>query len=241
MPLKSSDEQLQARGFLSEAAYLDFKARLTGPLCAHLGSRDATIRTFAARSMAAENTPQHLDALCERLTIEKKLYTKIEICNALTHFGEAAFARLLPLLGKIGSNQHTEMANVDLGKKSYPLPRDIVARILIRMGPQVLPYLEAGFHEMCAQALSEALDVIGHISASSGDTTMEGVLFDRYTSENSALIRWKLIRAFQAFPTPRIINALTEIIENPEAPPILAQEAQRSLDRICERNTARGG
>jgi hypothetical protein len=74
--------------------------------------------------------------------MKKKLYTKIAICEAIEAYGVSSLPYLVPLLGKIGNNQHKKAGFYDLDKKSYPLPRDIAARIIIRIGEPALPLLE---------------------------------------------------------------------------------------------------
>jgi hypothetical protein len=73
---------------------------------------------------------------------EKKLYTKIALSEAIAEYGVLSLKYLIPLLGKIGKNQHKKVALVDINKKSYLLPRDIAARIIIRIGKPALPFLE---------------------------------------------------------------------------------------------------
>jgi hypothetical protein len=236
--MKSSDIALKNRGFLSESEYNELKSTLCDDLGKYLHSSDAIVRTFSVRKIGETNGIAYINEICGLLKIENKLYTKIEICNYLANIGEPSIPYLIPLLGRIGNNQHKEIGNFDLGKKSFPLPRDIVARILIRIGPIVFQYLEPQFLNQNIQQLSEAIDVVGHIPSTSGDSSMENILFGLIGQDCQDLIRWKLIRSFQAFDTTRVIEALEKILSNQNENSIMRNEAKRSLGRIRMKKSA---
>ena len=48
---------------------------------------------------------------------------------------------MVEYLGQIGNNQHTVLPTNGFNKKSYPLPRDIIARTLAHMKEDILPVL----------------------------------------------------------------------------------------------------
>lgn len=66
-------------------------------------------------------------------------------------------------LGTIGKNQYKELPEKKINKKSYPLPRDIVARTLAHMGGKVLPELIKLLKSSNVVAIREALNAIGFI------------------------------------------------------------------------------
>jgi hypothetical protein len=80
-------------------------------------------------------------------------------------------------LGTIGKNRHNKIEIIDIHKKSYPLPRDIVGRILIRIGPQVFPELKRiTLEDKNINQTMEAIDVIGHITWNYKNYEMENIL-----------------------------------------------------------------
>jgi len=238
--MKSNSEQLCARGFLSGEDY----AGITGsPFCVEESLRDVDpqIRSGAARFAGDNPSQEYLPLLCRALQNERKLYTKIELCEALAKYGEAALDYLIPLLGKIGNNQHKVPESCDLGKKSYPLPRDIAARIIIRIGPCALPRLCSVIFSEKKPVILEAIEAIGHIAFTSGDQTSAKSLVELYHVNSDELIEWKLIRAFQSFDGSEITQILEGICNAPDKNEILKNESRRSLRRIQERISVKKG
>jgi hypothetical protein len=234
--VKSSVENLKRRGKLSDKDYQLISNSIEKNISLYLNSPEAYLRTSALRYIKLHKDDSFLPKLYEMIKYENVLYTKIELCDCLVFFGEQTIKELVPLLGKVGTNQHKEIGNYDLEKKSYPLPRDIVGRILIRMGPVVFKYLKDIFERGDLSETSEAIDVIGHISFNYNDETMEDRLMDEYHKNKNSLIRWKLIRAFQSFSSKRVIQILENIERDGSEDLIIRKEAERSLKRITERN-----
>jgi hypothetical protein len=233
--MKSSDEQLRSRGFLDEQDFLKFQKNPNVNLISLLNSKLAHERTAAIRQISLDLEDKYIPEICERLKIEKKLYTKLEISKCLEKYSEKAIPYLIPLIGKIGENQHKEIKIVDLNKSSFPLPRDIVARIMIRIGPKVVPYLKPLFRTSETMLISEIIDIIGHISWNFHDYSMEDFLIEYFKKNDfEEIITWKLIRAFQSFTSPEITILLEEIIANSQNE-IFKKEAERSLNRISKR------
>jgi hypothetical protein len=232
--LKSSVKHLESRGYVKNGA-VDIYANLTDSgLIDLLNSSDAVKRTIAAKIAGNRRTTAMLAPLCETLKIEKKLYTKLAVCEAIGAYGIIAMPYLVPLLGKIGKNRHLKPALVDINKKSFPLPRDIAARIIIRMGNKALPYLEKIISGRSSGSKTEAIDAIGHIAFNSGDTGSEKMLIDLYNENEDELIRWKIIRAFQSFDGHFATAILKGMTKSKNV--IFREEAKRSLKRIKDRN-----
>jgi HEAT repeat protein len=99
---------------------------------------DAQKRTSAARLLGERKDTDAIPLLCERLKKETALYTRIAISEALGAIGDPAIPELIRLLGKVGNNQHHEVPKKGFYKKSYPLPRDIAARTIIKIGCSAL-------------------------------------------------------------------------------------------------------
>lgn len=231
--MKSTTEQLIKRGFLSE---IDYNNLLTSEMniSEYIDNTKAVYRTCAYRILKRSPNNKYLELICERLKFEKALYSKIELCECIVEYGNDAILYLDKLIGVIGNNQHKAIGNYDLNKKSFPLPRDIAARTMIRMGVCVLKYYKSRLSEYEDKQLSEIIDVIGHISFTTGDQTLSDDLITEYNKRNSnTLIKWKIIKSFQSFDNRQIKNNL--LIEQNSSNEIIAKEAQRSLKRINER------
>lgn len=186
-------------------------------------------RTAAARALGSQQSSGAAPLLCTRLQIEKALYTRIAISEALGLIGPPAIPGLIALLGKIGANQHQTLPERGFYKRSSPLPRDIVTRTLIKIGSPALLALEKVISNGDRPAALEAIDGIGHIAWSENDRRSEPVLLSAFqTSPSDLLIQWKLIRAFQAFPSAPVRAILTEVVLSSPHPE-LRWEAVRSL------------
>lgn len=233
--MKSTHDQLKQRGFIEEIPpnILDIN---NNELIMLLTDKEAVNRSIAAKIIGKRKNRELLPWLCQALAKERKLYTKIAICETIESFGGYALEFLIPLLGAIGNNQHKKVQLVDINKKSYPLPRDISARIICRIGIEALPLLEGVLKSGSYEQKLEAIDAIGHITFNFCNYRSEGKLFELLNdSFCGELIRWKIIRAFQSFQSNKIIRYLERLVrENNDE--ILAKEAQRSLDRIKARS-----
>ena len=140
---KSSGTALDSRGIddrrlIEEYHKLDFtilKEKLESPL--------PTERTAAARVLSNHKTDECAQMLAEALIKETKLYSKIAISESLGTLGIISLKYLLPLLGKIGTNQHKTIPEEKFRKKSFPLPRDIVSRTITKIGEEALARLKS--------------------------------------------------------------------------------------------------
>lgn len=198
-------------------------------LLALIDAVDAQKRTSAVRLLGERENAQAVPQLCEQLKKETALYTRIAISEALGMIGQAAIPELIGLLGKVGHNQHSELPQKGFYKKSYPLPRDIAARTLVKIGSPALKPLEQVVLEAERASVLEAIDGIGHIAFYTGDLSSESVLLMAYKKYQADLvILWKIVRAFQAFPTERV-QKLLETIICASIHPELRWEAVRSL------------
>jgi len=231
--MKSNLEQLQNRGYVTDEKMNDYKSLNNDDLLDLLNSKNAAERTIAAKIIGERRISAFLPFLCESLKIEKKLYSRIAICEAIENFGINALNYLLPFVGKIGDNQHKKIDLVDLRKKSYPLPRDIVTRIIIRIGPAALPYLENIIETGTTEQKMEIIDAIGHIAFNHDAYRSKNILLSAYNESNNELIKWKIIRAFQSFGNEEIIIILEDLMKSNNE--IFREEAKRSLMQIKKR------
>lgn len=199
--MKSSSPQLLSRGYLVpgvENTNVDLS--LTERLQL-LKSKVAVERTLAARLLTSHYGYMAIEHLIDALKAEKKLYPRIEICNSLASYGEKVCDYLIPLLGKLGVNQHTSIPGDNFKKDSYPLPRDIVSRILIRVGSPALPYLLPVLAEKGSESVSEAVDAVGFICFYNYQAEVYDKLVECFQNNiANDLIKWKIFRAMSAFP-----------------------------------------
>ena len=233
--MKSTEEQLKARGFVPDEAVLNYQNISDDELINLLNSDQAAERTLGAKLSMGRSSERLLPLLCELLENEDKLYTKLALSEAIAAYGVLSLKYLLPLLGKIGNNQHKKAALVDLNKKSSPLPRDLSARIVIRIGESALPFLEEILVTGTYAQKCEAIDAIGHIAFNVNKYQSEESLHVLLGEQiNDELIVWKIIRAFQAFPSKKVEQQLNYMIEKSENE-VLKEEAKRSLRQIQKR------
>lgn len=228
---KSSETALNSRGIddsklIEEYQKLDFSIlaeKLKSPLPAE--------RTAAARVLSKHKTEECAMILTHSLIKETKLYSKIAISESLGNLGIISLKYLLPLLGKIGTNQHKTIPDEKFRKKSFPLPRDIVSRTITKIGEKALVPLEEFICNEDDSAVSEALDSYGFIIFYSKQKRDSSTLIRLYRKTQNLLIKWKTIRALESFNNNESINLLENVLKDQNLK-ILHKEAERSLSQI---------
>lgn len=219
----------QNRGFVAAGDEVGYSSLNQEDLLELLKSPKPMERTLAARNLGKNIDYQIVENLLVALDSEQKLYSKIEICNSLAMFGVHSLAGLVLRLGTIGKNQHLTVPEEPFRKSSYPLPRDIAARTLIRIGEIALPQLFEVLLGDEQPKISEAIDAIGFICFKNPNPKYLGELKTCYRKHfNSELIRWKLFRAMSSFPSsyPFLQDRFAD-----ETQPAIRQEIKRSLDK----------
>lgn len=202
-----------------------------------IDDHDAQQRSVAATLLGDRGITISIASLCERLSIEKSLYSKIAITNSLAKFGPEAIVHLEKYIGKIDKNQHEKLPEDIFKKKNYPLPRDIVIRTIIRMEEQALPYLQRLLNTDNTSILSEVIDCIGHITFYSKNySVLDDLLTIFDNSEKSEVLRWKVIRSFQSFPQQEVVSRLKDVLLESQIP-AHRWEAVRSLAQINTKET----
>ena len=228
---KSSGTALDSRGIddrrlIEEYHKLDFtilKEKLESPL--------PTERTAAARVLSNHKTDECAQMLAEALIKETKLYSKIAISESLGTLGIISLKYLLPLLGKIGTNQHKTIPEEKFRKKSFPLPRDIVSRTITKIGEEALAPLEEFIMSEDDSAVSEALDAYGFIHFYGNNERDSSFLIKIYGRTQNLMIKWKIIRALESFADNETVNLLEKVLKDKTCT-ILHKEAERSLTQI---------
>jgi hypothetical protein len=199
--MKSSMQQLQNRGFVPYIKFDNFEFLQNIELIWMLSSPFTEERTIAAQMLGERRAQEAIQALCHALKTEKKLYSKIAISEALSKIGYPALGFLIPLLGTIGENQYCEVPSKAFEKSGFPLPRDIVARTITRIGTEALSELEQVLISGKLSQALEAIDAIGFIAYYNcfyGSFFALNICLNRFS--NNALIQWKILRVIQVFP-----------------------------------------
>lgn len=229
--MKSDIKQLKSRGYVEGEDLSKYSDDDKEELYKLLQSKTPVERTIASKLLIKYKDTETMLALIRELLKEKKLYTKIALSESVSIYEEKASKVLVNHLGKIGKNQHVTLPKKKFGKKSYPLPRDIIARTICKIGTPALKDLRICLKTGEYYQILEAIDAIGFISfyehnEESFDDLVD--LFKEYKSDN--LIIWKLIRALQAFPNEKSV----EILNNYAKSDVIQHkwESERSLEQI---------
>jgi len=194
--MKSTKKELENRGFIKDDEVTEYRMNDTLSLLDMLNFGNPKDRSIAARLLGDKNDYKAVEYLCNALKKEKALYTKIEIQNALVKSDILAIPFLINLLGVIGKNQHKKINNDDLNKRTYPIARDIAARVLCQIGPKALPALKEVIKSGGYEQRLEAIDAIGHIIYHHDTGECEEELMELYRSKDcDDLMQWKIIKA----------------------------------------------
>lgn len=233
--MKSDNQTLRKRGYASQEDIDAVCEYSQEKLLKLLSDTNPVIRTAAARCLCPCDI-QAVQGLLSQLSTEKCLYTKIAVCETLTS-GDARTAEFMTaFLGKIGNNQYRQPPEKVSAKKSFPLPRDIIARALGKMNPSILPILLSVLEKDDLGAISEDLDAIGFMVFYHPVLALESNLRQIHRTicayRNNPLILWKCILCLSAFPLSSSINILEEFSASDT---IFGKEARRSLDLIQAR------
>jgi hypothetical protein len=237
--MKSSKGILSSRGYIDESQISLRPEIKQSVLKKWLSSKTPTERTKAAVIITNTKNKSFVNDLICALKIENKLYCKIAIQKALISLKDESINQLIPLLGTIGKNQHCMLPSKPFKKDSYPLPRDIVARILIHCGVSVISLIIKQFYELSRDQQLEAIDVLGHLSFYHHNYQALPLLLDLFIqNQNDSIMLWKIIRAFSAFDNDKVKNILQEVINKNNLLP-LKWEAQRSLRILIKNDSAK--
>lgn len=236
--MKSSNKDLCKRGFFTIDDIYRFQLYSDNELILQINSPIAVERSIAINLLSSRFLTENLDfvkLLLERLCIEKCLYTKIEICNALEKGSTKTAEQMVAYLGCIGTNQHRYIPEKVSQKKSYPLPRDIIARTLGRMDFRILPVLFDVLNSNNQEKISEVIDAIGFLlfyhPSCVHQYFFEAIIKTISNYSENSLIVWKCVCCLSAFRTQDSIEALHHILNNNQNGIIIC-EAKRSLKLI---------
>ena len=198
--MKSNIQQLNSRGYIENKDIEKYNDFSRNQLIELLEANEPIKRTIAVIHLGKFKDVDILDLLISKLTIEKKLYTKIALSETIANYGEKASDKLIIYLGIVGNNQHIKMPDKPFNKTSYPLPRDIIARTLVKIGKPALTSLKKCICNGAYNQVLEAVDAIGFISFYTKDiSALQDILNLLNQYRNDELMVWKIIRALQSF------------------------------------------
>ncbi|MGG3523099.1 hypothetical protein ABES33_25340 [Bacillus pseudomycoides] len=241
--MKSSDSQLKSRGMITSKDLQQYSNHTQIELFEMLKSKEAYKRTIAVNILSEKYdlTDDLIRLFLHTLKQEKKLYTKIELCDALSKGNVQSAKIMVEYLGQIGNNQHIVLPTNGFNKKSYPLPRDIIARTLAHMKEEIIPVLMDVLKTNNIPAIREAIDAIGFIcfynKIHSNTQIIDALILCLGNNFNDNIIRWKLVRAFESFNDINVIKTLMEIEQN-DSQLVIRNEAKRSLKIINNRTNS---
>ena len=225
-------EKRQQRGQVSIDDIERYRDSSVQSLAALLCSANAQERTIGATIIGDRKLTELTWILCEALRTETHLYPRIGISEALGKMGEQAVVPLIGLLGMIGDNQETSLPLKYFNKKSYPLPRDIAARTLMKIGVLAIPELIKKIANNDGFDTQQAIDALGGIVSKNCHKSALLVMLsalDRYSANE--ITTWKIVRALSAFQYLETVTCLLTILDTrPEA--AIRWEAIRSIGQI---------
>ncbi len=230
--MKSTTEELQKRGMASSEDIEILNGLMLDQLIECLHSKTSTTRTAAAMQLT-KSVDIAADELLSQLVVEKSLYTKIAICETLEKGNSSTAEKMINYLGRIGNNQHKKLPGKISAKKSYPLPRDIIARTLGKMDSSIIPILMQTLQGDDKIKIRELLDAIGFMVFYNPCLVTEENVEIIYQTikrhESDEIIFWKSILCLSAFPMEKSKILLEEFAQKPG---LLGDEAKRSLKLI---------
>ncbi|PCG20806.1 hypothetical protein [Brachyspira sp. G79] len=236
--LKSDLDKLKYRGLPLEEDVILLKDKSLEELIYCLNDNDASVRTSAAVNLK-HYTDKAADYLLLCLSEEDSLYTKIAICETLEAGNIDTARKMAEYLGKIGNNQYKKLPKKVSLKKSYPLPRDIIARTLAKMKADILHVLIEVLQSDDLIKIYEAADSFGYMcfynETLQNEKNLKYIinLIDKYKDDK--LLVWKsltCLSAFNFFKSRDILNSFINEYSNED---ILFLEAKRSLDILGKR------
>ena len=231
--LKSDLDKLTNRGMALDDDINMLKNYSLEKLIDCLNNDNAIIRTSASINlMPYINEDNVQNELLMQLSEEKSLYTKIAICETLQHGNINTAEKMTEYLGIIGNNQYKKLPKKISSKKSYPLPRDIIARTLSKMDISIVPALIKILKSNNLIKIYEAVDAFGYIcfynKTLQNEKNLEYIikLMNKYKGDK--LLVWKCITCLSAFNLDKSKEILNSFI-NKDSKDILSLEAKRSL------------
>ncbi|WP_297276676.1 hypothetical protein [uncultured Brachyspira sp.] len=231
--LKSDLERLKNRGMPLEEDVKLLENKSLKELIKCLNDDDAIIRTSAAINLKQYiNKNKVCSSLLLQLSKEKSLYTKIAICETLQNGNIDSAKEMINYIGKIGDNQYKKLPEKVSLKKTYPMPRDIIARTLSKMNIDIFPILIDILEGDDLIKIYEVIDAVGfmvfHNKDLSNDKNLNYIINLIKKYKDNKLVLWKCITCLSAFNLEKSKDTLNSFVNN-DNKDIFSLEAKRSL------------
>ena len=237
--MKSSKNDLIKRGWFDESQISKFLNLDLNSLLNLLKSDKPNERSIASFLLGVKfnvNNKEIYKSLIDALLNESALYARIEISKVLEK-GDCSVAEyMVNFLAKIGNNQYKKLPKKVSKKVSYPLPRDIIARMLGKMDKANFCILIYSLTKCTTEQLHELLDSIGFmIFYNPSLVNLKNFniiigLFNKYKDDE--IMVWKLITVLSAFNIGESKLFLLKTKDN-FSNKVLVLECERSLRLIC--------
>lgn len=231
--MKSDKAVLRKRGYFDKEDLSTYKNENDEKLWLMMNGRVPHLSSIAVQLLFERGylkQKEFQDYLIERLYIEKRLYTKITICDVLAKGDDQLAIQLSYHLGRIGNNQHKVIRKTSF-KKSYPIARDIIARTMSNMN--ISDKCLLALFDLNDVQLKEALDVIGYQLFYHPEIAQETFFIKiknlLETSEDQLII-WKCLTCLSGFYIIEVKELLTQFLNSNNLS--YKSEAQRSLRLI---------
>jgi hypothetical protein len=232
--LTSNIEDLRERGYIEQYDLSKYRNLDKEQLIELLNDKVAINRSSAARVISMKyglNDAELAKIFLEQLVKEKKLYTRLELCSALEKGNEVTAKEMTYYIGRMG-NHHKVLPQRPSLKKSFPLPRDMIARSLGRMSPRIMPVLNDVLDSGDVDIISEVLDAIGYLTfyneVAATKNNLNKVLETVEKYKDNPVVLWKCIICLSGFPLTDCVKFLTKFI-NENSNSLYVEEAKRSL------------
>ena len=241
--MKSSDDDLKKRGKITADLLSNNSHLPVDDLYYMLDSKVAVDRSIAILLLddkIANNNIELVKILLKTLQNEKCLYTKLYISDILMRGNKDVALEMINYLGIIGSNQYHRLPDKVSMKKSYPLPRDIIARCLGKMNVDILPLLFEVLESNNEKQIVEVIDAIGFMlfynqngaSLNYFNRIIETI--NKYRDNH--IILYKCLICLSAFKNNQCQTYLQQYIDRGGVQ-ILVDEAKRSRQLIINFKT----
>lgn len=192
------------RGWIENSELTSYENNTVDELLSLFSSENAQARTIAAKLLPLDCETTNI--LLDSLVHEPALYTRLAITEKLESGDASTAKKMIPFLAVIGNNQHRFPIEPSK-KKSFPLPRNLIARSLGRMQPEIFSVLLDAAKTLPAAKLSELIDALGYMAfyhpSLATNEAYQQLLVIRAAHDTEPLIQWKLLICFSAFPQSR--------------------------------------
>lgn len=233
--MKSTKEQLNNRGMLTEKKITELSTLSLEELIIKLHNSEANTRSAAAINLGSY-VDKAADELLLQLSKEKCIYVRLAICDSLKKGNIVTVRKMINYLGKIGNNQYVELPNKVSAKKSFPLPRDIIARTLGKMDTSILSELIEVMKSDKCNMICEVIDAIGYMffynSRLATEDNCRLIVSLALKNKDNKIILWKVLKCLSAFPCEYSVEILLSFKEEEG---LLGMEVARSLGILKDR------